>query len=70
MSADDYISQLTASGYTEDTLRQSVESSLAQQKLRDKVAPLEDPSDQEIIDYVNQNLDHAQRRAPLEPHPL
>ena len=37
MSADDYISQLTASGYTEDTLRQSVESSLAQQKLRDKV---------------------------------
>ena len=57
MSADDYISQLTASGYTEDTLRQSVESSLAQQKLRDKVAPLEDPSDQEIIDYVNQNLD-------------
>ncbi len=57
MSADDYISQLTAFGDTEDTLRQSVESSLAQQKLRDKVAPLEDPSDQEIIDYVNQNLD-------------
>lgn len=57
MSADEYVSQMTSIGYTEDTLRQSVASSLEQQKLREEVAPLEDPTDQEIIDDVNSRLD-------------
>lgn len=56
-SEDDAVSQLQMYGYTEDTYKQSLQSSLEQQKLRDAVAPAEDPTDDEIISYVNDNLD-------------
>ena len=56
-SEETLLSIMQMYGYTEDTYRQQLESSVALEKLRDEVAPLEDPSDQEIIDYVNENLD-------------
>ncbi len=36
-------------GFTKDTYLENIKSSLAQQKLKDKVAPAEQPSDEEII---------------------
>lgn len=56
-SEDAALETLTNVGYTKDTYLQSMESSLAQQKLRDKVAPEQDPTDDEIIEYVNDNID-------------
>ncbi|OUP10383.1 peptidylprolyl isomerase [Collinsella sp. An2] len=56
-SEDKALETLTNVGYTKDTYLQSMESSLAQQKLRDKVAPEKDPTDDEIIEYVNDNID-------------
>lgn len=56
-SEDNLLSYIQMLGFTEDTYKQQLESSVASEKLTEKVAPLEDPSDQEIIDYVNQNLD-------------
>ena len=43
-------------GYTEDTYKDSLKESLAQQKLKDAVAPTSKPKDSEIIDYINENL--------------
>lgn len=55
-SEQDLIDQLESMGMTEDSYKESLRSSLAQQKLYDKVAPEEDPTDQEIVDYANANL--------------
>ena len=44
-------------GYTEDTYKQSLEESLAQDKLKEEVAPAKTPSDDEILTYFNDNLD-------------
>ncbi len=54
---DEFIEQLSTYGYTEDTYKSSLENSLAQDKLKEAVAPTEDPTDQDIIDYLNENLD-------------
>ena len=43
-------------GYTEDTYKSSLKESLAQQKLKDAVAPTSKPKDSEIVDYINENL--------------
>ena len=43
-------------GYTEDTYKDSLKESLAQQKLKDAVAPTSKPKDSEIVDYINENL--------------
>lgn len=43
-------------GYTEDTYKNSLKDSLAQQKLKDKVAPAKTPKDKEILSYLNENL--------------
>lgn len=43
-------------GYTEDTYKDSLRESLAQQKLKDAVAPTSKPKDSEIVDYINENL--------------
>ena len=55
-SEDSLLSMLEAMGYTKESYLQSMESTLAQQKLVDAVAPLEEPSDDEIISYMNENL--------------
>ena len=43
-------------GYTKDTYKDSLKESLAQQKLKDAVAPTSKPKDSEIVDYINENL--------------
>ena len=43
-------------GYTESTYKDSLKDSLAQQKLKDKVAPAKTPKDKEILSYLNENL--------------
>ena len=43
-------------GYTEDTYKSSLKENLAQQKLKDAVAPTKKPSDKKIVKYVNENL--------------
>ena len=43
-------------GYTEDSYKQMIASQLEQQALRDKVAPVEEPTDDEVIAYANENL--------------
>ena len=43
-------------GYTEDTYKDSLKESLAQQKLKHAVAPTSKPKDSEIADYINENL--------------
>lgn len=54
---DAFIEQLSSYGYTEDSYKQSLSNSLALDKLKEAVAPVDDPSDQDIIDYLNENLD-------------
>ena len=56
-SEDAFISQLSVMGYTEDTYKESLRSSLQQEKLREKVAGVDDPTDDEIIAYANEHLD-------------
>lgn len=56
-SEDAFISQLSVMGYTEDTYKDSLRSSLQQEKLREKVAGVDDPTDDEIITYANEHLD-------------
>ncbi len=56
-SEDAFLSLLSQMGYTEDTYKETLRSNLEQQKLRDTVAAVDDPSDQDILDYLNENLD-------------
>lgn len=44
-------------GYTEDAYKDSLRSSMQSTKLREKVAGVETPTDQEVVDYINENLD-------------
>ena len=43
-------------GYTEESYKSSLEENLAQQKLKDAVAPASNPKDSEIVSYLNENL--------------
>ena len=51
-----FVKILKQYGYTQDTYKSSLKENLAQQKLKDKVAPEKKPSDKKIIKYVNENL--------------
>ena len=51
-----FVSLLESMGMTKDSYLDSLSSSLAQGKLRDEVAPVEEPTDEEIIAYANENL--------------
>ena len=44
-------------GYTEDAYKDSLRSSMQTTKLREKVAGVKKPTDQEVVDYINENLD-------------
>lgn len=52
-----FLNLITAMGYDEDTYKSSLESQLKQEKLEEEVAPAEDPSDDEILEYFNTNID-------------
>lgn len=55
-SEQDFIDTLTSMGMTEDSYKESLRSQLEQEKLYDEVAPVDDPSDQDIVDYMNEHL--------------
>ncbi len=55
-SEDELVETLESMGMSKDSYLTSLESSLAQEKLRDKVAPVEEPSDDDVIAYANENL--------------
>ena len=56
-SEDSFKSIITAMGYTETTYKENLEQQLAQQKLKEKVAPEKDPTDEEVVAYFNNAFD-------------
>lgn len=54
--ADNFKKLITAMGYTEDTYRDNIRTTLEQQKLREAVAKTEDPTNDEILSYFNANI--------------
>ncbi|AEB07849.1 PpiC-type peptidyl-prolyl cis-trans isomerase [Coriobacterium glomerans PW2] len=51
-----FIDQIKKMGMTEASYKSSIRNSLMQKKLKEEVAPEKDPSDQDIIDYVNKDI--------------
>lgn len=56
-SEDAFVQQLAMFGYTEESYKESLRNNLAEEKLVDIVAPVEDPTDDEIVTYFNENAD-------------
>lgn len=55
---ESFESMISAMGYTKDTYKENMlRSSLEQQKLKEAVAPEQEPSDDEVVAYLNENLD-------------
>ncbi len=54
---DTFVDMITQFGFTKETYQENTKSSLAQEKLREKVASVEDPADDQIVSYINENLD-------------
>ena len=54
---DTFVDMITQFGFTKETYQENTKSSLAQEKLREKVASVEDPTDDQIVSYINENLD-------------
>lgn len=54
---DAFVDMITQFGFTKETYQENTKSSLAQEKLREKVASVEDPTDDQIVSYINENLD-------------
>ena len=53
---ESFIESLAAYGYTESSYKESLRNSLELDKLRSAVASVDDPTDQEVVDYLNENL--------------
>lgn len=56
-SEDAFIELLEQIGYTKDSYKESMAGNIAQQKLRDTVAPKNDVSDEDIVAYYNDNVE-------------
>lgn len=56
-SEDEFVSMLTQIGYTEESYRAAMAESIETEKFQEAVAPVEDPTDEEIVAYMNENLD-------------
>lgn len=54
---DTFVDMIAQFGFTKETYQENTKSSLAQEKLREKVASVEDPTDDQIVSYINENLD-------------
>lgn len=50
------MSLLSQMGYTEDSYKEQIKSSLEQQKLKEEVAPEKEPTDDEVLTYFNDNV--------------
>ena len=48
----DFLKQI---GYTEETYKETLRSSIANTKLREKVSSVDDPADGDVVDYFNEN---------------
>ena len=52
-----FTKQIETYGFTKDSYKESLRSNLASQKLKEAVAGTEEPTDDEIVAYLNENLD-------------
>lgn len=52
-----FVEMIEQIGFTKDTYLENMKSSLAQTKLKEKVAPFKEPTDEELAAYINENLD-------------
>ena len=52
-----FTEQIETYGFTKDSYKESLRSNLASQKLKEAVAGTEDPTDDEIVAYLNESLD-------------
>lgn len=52
-----FVEMIEQIGFTKDTYLENMKSSLAQTKLKEKVAPFKEPTDEELVAYINENLD-------------
>lgn len=52
-----FTEQIETYGFTKDSYKESLRSNLASQKLKEAVAGTEDPTDDEIVSYLNESLD-------------
>ena len=55
-SEDEFVQMLEQIGYTEASYKETIRQNLASEKFRDEVAPAEEPTNEEIIAYANENL--------------
>lgn len=55
-SEDEFVALLEQIGYTEASYKETIRQNLESEKFRDEVAPVEEPTDDEIIAYANENL--------------
>ena len=55
-SEDEFVQMLEQLGYTEDSYKETIRQNLASEQFRDEVAPVEEPTDDEVIAYANENL--------------
>lgn len=51
-----FTKQIETYGFTKDSYKESLRSNLASQKLKEAVAGTEEPTDDEIVAYLNENL--------------
>ena len=51
-----FTKQIETYGFTKDSYKESLRSNIASQKLKEAVAGTEDPGDDEIVAYLNENL--------------
>lgn len=54
---DTFLETLSSYGYTEDSYKESLKNNLEVNKLKETVASVDDPTDDDIISYLNDNLD-------------
>ena len=55
-SEDAFVQMLEQLGYTESTYKETIRQNLESEAFRDSVAPVEEPTDDEVIAYANENL--------------
>ncbi len=55
-SEEAFIEVLEQIGYTEDSYKEMISENLASEKFQEMVSSVEEPTDEEIIEYANENL--------------
>lgn len=55
-SEDAFVQVLEQLGYTEASYKETIRQGLASEAFKDEVAPVEEPTNDQIVDYANENL--------------